>query len=157
MEVVEEGVQLLIVDDTPENVDVLAAILREHYQIKVALNGAKALQIAESDRAKDLQAAAVVDAAFTEEDPAAVKEELTDRLERSRMTAWSRIVVEARISLCISDGAPIFQSTGQNVPVHDWHAEDVTNRGLAHQGAWLHGWSARASPRSKCSTTRCSR
>jgi putative two-component system response regulator len=38
---------ILIVDDTPENVDVLAGVLREHYQIKVALNGPKALKIAQ--------------------------------------------------------------------------------------------------------------
>ena len=40
---------ILIVDDTPENVDVLAGVLREHYQIKVVLNGPKALKIAQSD------------------------------------------------------------------------------------------------------------
>jgi class 3 adenylate cyclase len=46
--------QILIVDDTPENVDVLAGILREHYQIKVALNGPKALKIAQGDPPPDL-------------------------------------------------------------------------------------------------------
>ena len=45
---------ILIVDDTPENVDVLAGVLREHYQIKVALNGPKALKIAQSDPAPAL-------------------------------------------------------------------------------------------------------
>lgn len=40
---------ILIVDDTPENVDVLAGILREYYQVKIALNGLKALRIAQSD------------------------------------------------------------------------------------------------------------
>jgi adenylate cyclase len=40
---------ILIVDDTPENVDVLAGILREYYQVKIALNGPKALRIAQSD------------------------------------------------------------------------------------------------------------
>jgi adenylate cyclase len=45
---------ILIVDDTPENVDVLAGILREHYQIKVALNGPRALKIAQSDPAPAL-------------------------------------------------------------------------------------------------------
>jgi adenylate cyclase len=45
---------VLIVDDTPENVDVLAGVLREHYQIKVALNGPKALKIAQSDPAPSL-------------------------------------------------------------------------------------------------------
>jgi class 3 adenylate cyclase len=45
---------ILIVDDTPENVDVLAGILREYYQIKIALNGPKALRIAQSDPAPSL-------------------------------------------------------------------------------------------------------
>jgi adenylate cyclase len=45
---------ILIVDDTPENVDVLAGILREHYQIKVAVNGRKALRIAQGDPAPAL-------------------------------------------------------------------------------------------------------
>jgi class 3 adenylate cyclase len=45
---------ILIVDDTPENVDVLAGILHEHYQIKIALNGPKALKIAQSDSAPAL-------------------------------------------------------------------------------------------------------
>ena len=45
---------ILIVDDTPENVDVLAGVLREHYQIRVALNGPKALKIAQSDPAPAL-------------------------------------------------------------------------------------------------------
>lgn len=45
---------LLIVDDTPENIDVLDGLLREEYQIKVALNGEKALKIAFSDTPPDL-------------------------------------------------------------------------------------------------------
>jgi len=45
---------ILIVDDTPENVDVLASILRQHYHIKVALNGEKALKIANSTPPPDL-------------------------------------------------------------------------------------------------------
>lgn len=46
--------QILVVDDTPENVDVLAGILREDYKVKVALNGPKALAIARSDSPPDL-------------------------------------------------------------------------------------------------------
>ncbi|WP_208320304.1 response regulator [Hypnocyclicus thermotrophus] len=38
---------ILIVDDTPENLDVLAGILNEEYNIKVAKNGKIALKIAE--------------------------------------------------------------------------------------------------------------
>ncbi|MFC1877378.1 HD domain-containing phosphohydrolase [Thermodesulfobacteriota bacterium] len=36
---------LLVVDDTPENIDILDGILRKDYKIKVALNGKKALEI----------------------------------------------------------------------------------------------------------------
>ncbi|MCW5559002.1 MAG: response regulator [Verrucomicrobiae bacterium] len=52
----ESGIsaQILIVDDAPENVDVLAAILRGHFQVKVALNGVKALKIAQGDSPPDL-------------------------------------------------------------------------------------------------------
>lgn len=45
---------ILIVDDTTENVDVLAGVLRDHYKIKVALNGVKALQIAQTEPGPDL-------------------------------------------------------------------------------------------------------
>ena len=54
MNPIEQQGQILIVDDTAENVDVLAGILREHYKIKVALNGPKALKIAQSEPAPDL-------------------------------------------------------------------------------------------------------
>ncbi len=46
--------RILIVDDTPENLDVLGGILRGEYQVKVALNGPRALKIATSDAAPDL-------------------------------------------------------------------------------------------------------
>jgi len=45
---------ILVVDDTPENVDVLAGILSRDYRIKVALSGKKALQIAQCDDPPDL-------------------------------------------------------------------------------------------------------
>ena len=45
---------LLVVDDIPENIDVLAGILRPDFKVKVALNGEKALQIARSDPPPDL-------------------------------------------------------------------------------------------------------
>lgn len=54
MEKAEPQPQILVVDDTPENIDVLAGILHEQYQIKVALNGLKALQIAQADPPPDL-------------------------------------------------------------------------------------------------------
>jgi len=45
---------ILIVDDAPENIDVLSGILREDYRIKAALDGERALKIAESPSPPDL-------------------------------------------------------------------------------------------------------
>jgi cyclic di-GMP phosphodiesterase len=45
---------VLVVDDVPENIDVLNGILHGDYKVKVALNGAKALNIAASERPPDL-------------------------------------------------------------------------------------------------------
>ncbi len=36
---------ILVVDDAPENIDILVALLQEEYAIKVAINGEKALEI----------------------------------------------------------------------------------------------------------------
>jgi len=45
---------ILIVDDTPENLDVLVAVLKDDYRVKVASNGARALTLAGSDPHPDL-------------------------------------------------------------------------------------------------------
>ncbi|MBE9563640.1 MAG: SpoIIE family protein phosphatase, partial [Proteobacteria bacterium] len=45
---------VLVVDDTPENITLMSEILGDHYQIKVALNGRKALSIAQSDKPPDI-------------------------------------------------------------------------------------------------------
>ncbi|MEO5342889.1 MAG: two-component system response regulator [Gammaproteobacteria bacterium SHHR-1] len=45
---------ILIVDDVPDNIDVLGGILRRNYNIKVALDGQRALRIAVSDPKPDL-------------------------------------------------------------------------------------------------------
>ena len=45
--------KILIVDDTPENIDVLVDVLSD-YKRSVATNGEKALQIAGSDNPPDL-------------------------------------------------------------------------------------------------------
>jgi len=45
---------VLIVDDIPENIDLLSGILNRDYHVKVALNGQKALSIAESENPPDL-------------------------------------------------------------------------------------------------------
>ncbi len=45
---------ILVVDDTPDNIDILSAVLRTEYRVKAALNGERALKIASSDPAPDL-------------------------------------------------------------------------------------------------------
>jgi putative two-component system response regulator len=45
---------VLVVDDTPENIDVLNGILQEDYNVRVATTGDKALQIARSDAPPDV-------------------------------------------------------------------------------------------------------
>lgn len=45
---------VLVVDDTPENIALLGEVLKPHYKIKAALNGAKALKIAFSDTPPDI-------------------------------------------------------------------------------------------------------
>ena len=45
---------ILVVDDTPENIDVLSEILSDEYRVKVANNGEKALKIVYSDDPPDL-------------------------------------------------------------------------------------------------------
>ncbi len=51
----DDGQQcLLVVDDTPSNLDIMHAILGDTYQLKVATNGTAALRIARTDPSPDL-------------------------------------------------------------------------------------------------------
>jgi putative two-component system response regulator len=45
---------VLVVDDTPENIDILSGVLREDYKVKAALNGERALKIANSEAKPDI-------------------------------------------------------------------------------------------------------
>jgi len=45
---------VLVVDDTPVNIDLLSDILRKDYQVKAAVNGAKALDIARAEPMPDI-------------------------------------------------------------------------------------------------------
>ena len=45
---------VLVVDDTPANIDLLSNILRPRYKVKAATNGEKALQIAQADVKPDI-------------------------------------------------------------------------------------------------------
>jgi len=45
---------VLVVDDTPANIDILLAVLRDDYQVRIAVNGEKALQLAGAEPQPDL-------------------------------------------------------------------------------------------------------
>lgn len=45
---------VLVVDDTPENIDILSNTLRPNYKVKAALNGHKALELAQADPQPDI-------------------------------------------------------------------------------------------------------
>ena len=45
---------ILVVDDTPENIDVLRGVLAPHYRVKVAINGEQALKVAGNGMPPDL-------------------------------------------------------------------------------------------------------
>lgn len=45
---------VLVVDDTPENLSILSALLKDSYQVRAANHGERALQIALSDKPPDL-------------------------------------------------------------------------------------------------------
>lgn len=45
---------VLVVDDTPDNIDVLSSVLRPEYRVKAALNGERALQIANAEPMPDM-------------------------------------------------------------------------------------------------------
>jgi len=53
MEQLEKPI-ILIVDDTPENIEILSIIFEDDYKVKAALNGEKALKIASMDKQPDL-------------------------------------------------------------------------------------------------------
>ena len=40
---------VLVVDDTPENIDVIAGVLKPRYRVRAATSGKRALEIARSD------------------------------------------------------------------------------------------------------------
>ncbi|MCM2356221.1 MAG: response regulator, partial [Arenimonas sp.] len=45
---------VLVVDDAPDNLTLMAGLLKDHYRVKVAPNGPRAVQIAEGDDPPDL-------------------------------------------------------------------------------------------------------
>ena len=45
---------VLVVDDTPENLSLMSAVLKDHYKVRVASKGERALQIAQASPAPDI-------------------------------------------------------------------------------------------------------
>ena len=45
---------VLVVDDTPDNLSLMGGLLRDHYHVKVANQGEKALKIAQGEQPPDL-------------------------------------------------------------------------------------------------------
>ena len=54
MSILASSQTVLIIDDTPDNIDVIAGILRPSYRLKAALNGERGLMIANSAPAPDI-------------------------------------------------------------------------------------------------------
>ena len=54
MSVMSSAQTVLIIDDTPDNIDVIAGILRSAYRLKAALNGERGLAIAKAQPAPDI-------------------------------------------------------------------------------------------------------
>ncbi len=50
----ETPATILVVDDSPENLQVISAVLKEHYKVKVAINGERALALATAADPPDL-------------------------------------------------------------------------------------------------------
>lgn len=50
----ETQATILVVDDTPENIDVLSGTLKPEFQVRAATSGEKAIRIAQSNRPPDL-------------------------------------------------------------------------------------------------------
>jgi putative two-component system response regulator len=45
---------ILVVDDTPDNLSLMSGLLKDTYRVKLAINGEKALQLAQADSKPDL-------------------------------------------------------------------------------------------------------
>ena len=54
MTITEQKPTVLIVDDMPENIDILRGILKQNYKLKIATNGANALKIAKGQQPPDI-------------------------------------------------------------------------------------------------------
>lgn len=50
----ESKATILVVDDTPDNLKMISGLLKQHYRLKVANNGRKALEIAAGSPPPDL-------------------------------------------------------------------------------------------------------
>lgn len=54
MSELNEKLTVLVVDDTPENIDVLRGVLKDEYKVKAAVSGERALKIANGENKPDI-------------------------------------------------------------------------------------------------------
>ena len=54
MKITSQKPTILIVDDMPENIDILRGILKQNYKLKIATDGENALKIAQGQQKPDI-------------------------------------------------------------------------------------------------------
>lgn len=81
----KEPIRILVVDDVPDNIQVISDILRQDYRVKAATNGAKALKICASDSQPDL---VLLDVMMPEMDGF----EVCQRLKKDPLTAHISVI-----------------------------------------------------------------
>ena len=115
---------LLIVDDTPDNIAVLSALLKNNYRIKAATHGTKALEIADSGDPPDL---ILLDIMMPDLDGYAVCQQLkqNDRLKEIPVIFLSALQ-EAM------DKVKAFQVGGVDYLSRPFHYEEVRARVETH-------------------------
>jgi PleD family two-component response regulator len=82
---VSEPLRILVVDDVPDNIQVISDILRKDYRVKAATNGAKALKICGADPQPDL---VLLDVMMPEMDGF----EVCQRLKKDPLTAHISVI-----------------------------------------------------------------
>ena len=115
---------ILIVDDAPENVALLSAMLKERYRTKVATSGARALEVAASDSPPDL---ILLDIVMPEMDGY----EVCRRLKASVHTRQIPIIFLSALTDTI-DKLRAFRAGAVDFVVKPFHPEEVGARVETH-------------------------
>lgn len=115
---------ILIVDDTPDNVALLSAMLKGRYRTKVATSGAKALEIAASDSPPDL---ILLDIMMPEMDGY----EVCHRLKASTHTKEIPVIFLSALTDTL-DIVKAFRAGAVDYVSKPYHAEEVGARVETH-------------------------